>query len=55
VISKHLARPAQGEIMRLRSDAWLERALEEMGEPILRHGRGDEFLAILRKHRDGKA
>ena len=45
------------EIRRLRSDDWLERAAEEITDSEVRDGYVEEaaVVAILRKHRDGKA
>lgn len=52
------------EIRRLRSDEWLERAAKEIATGAPDHIKGRDWsaadddawvLAILRKHRDGKA
>lgn len=45
------------EVRRLRSDEWLSRALKEADDhfAVLDAGERAEVLAILRKHRDGKA
>lgn len=40
---------------RLRSDEWLRAAAEEIEREEGGRGRGDYYMAILRKHRDGKA
>ena len=45
------------EIRRLRSDDWLLRATDDIGDLDTFEGHVDtaKVLAILRKHRDGKA
>lgn len=44
------------EVRRLRSDEWLEHATDEIGEMDTRdHIDTAKVLALLRKHRDGKA
>lgn len=59
VLSKYVLRPASYEIERLRSDEWLERAGEEITKEIAGErwldGEWAPVVAILRKHRDGKA
>jgi hypothetical protein len=47
----------RSELCRLASDPWLEDAVEEIGQLEVREGYVDlaKALAILRKHRDGKA
>jgi hypothetical protein len=43
------------EVRRLRSDEWLEKAIEEATEHFTSDFQpASDLLAILRKHRDGK-
>lgn len=56
-VSARLALRLMAEVRRLRSDEWLERAAAEYGRAMgwQFDAPREELLAVLRKHRDGKA